>query len=182
MIPTEWYTMNMNLKIYKHRNYAVEPSYGTEQAACFDLSAAIGYGSAITAYSKSNQHIQILASQEGDINYIDIPGEWRILIPTGWIFDIPEDHSIRVYARSGLSTKNGLNLINCVGIIDADYTDELFVPIYNNTQEKIRIYHGERIAQAELVFNEYRSTFEIVTEAPSKKGNREGGFGSTDKQ
>ena len=52
MIPTEWYTMNMNLKIYKHRNYAVEPSYGTEQAACFDLSAAIGYGSAITAYSK----------------------------------------------------------------------------------------------------------------------------------
>jgi dUTP pyrophosphatase len=171
--------MNMNLKIFKHRHYAIEPTYGTEQAACFDLSSAIGYGSAITAYSKSNQHIQILASQDENLNYIDIPAEWRVLMPTGLIFDIPENHSIRVYARSGLSTKKGLNLINSVGIIDSDYTDELFIPIYNNTQEKIRVYHGERIAQAELVSNGPRVVFGLTEERPDKKGNRQGGFGST---
>jgi dUTP pyrophosphatase len=179
MIPTEWYTMNMNLKIYKHRNYAVEPSYGTEQAACFDLSAAIGYGSAVLSYSKTNQKIEILASQENDKNYIDIPSEWRILVPTGLIFDIPENHYVRLYARSGLSTKQGLNLINSVGIIDADYINEVFIPIYNNSQEKIRIYSGDRIAQAEMVQCEPRVNFSYIDERPRAKGDRSGGFGST---
>jgi dUTP pyrophosphatase len=171
--------MNMNLKIFKHRHYAIEPAYGTEQAACFDLSSAIGYGSAILAYSKTNQKLEILASQDDAGNYIEIPSEWRVMVPTGLIFDIPENYYIRIYARSGLSTKSGLNLINSVGIIDADYTNEVFIPLYNNSQEKIRIYSGERIAQAEMVACEPRVNFSYIDERPQLKGDRKGGFGST---
>ena len=111
-------------------------------------------------------------------NYIDIPSEWRVLIPTGLIFDIPENHSVRVYPRSGLSSKRGLNLINCVGIIDEDYVEEVFVPVYNNSQEKLRIFNGDRIAQAVLVFNQ-RAIINYTNERPSRKSDRDGGFGST---
>lgn len=172
----------MNFNIYKNRTYAIEipePKYGSEQAACFDLSAAIGYGTAITAYTKTNQKLDILASQENDKNYVDIPSEWRVLIPTGLIFDIPENHMMKVYPRSGLSTKFGLNLINSVGIIDSDYTNELFIPIYNNSQEKVRVFHGDRIAQGEIVQCGPRVNFSYIDERPQRKGDREGGFGST---
>ena len=92
--------------------------------------------------------------------------------------DIPDNHSVRLFPRSGLSTKKGLNLINCVGIIDSDYTEEVFIPIYNNSQEKIRIYNEDRIAQGEMIFSPQLS-IEYIQERPKQKGNREGGFGST---
>jgi dUTP pyrophosphatase len=111
-------------------------------------------------------------------NFIEIPSEWRVLIPTGLIFDIPISCSIRLYARSGLSTKQGLNLINSVGIIDADYIEEVFIPIYNNSLKKIRIYNGDRITQAEMVFNN-RAILQYIQDKPISKSNRNGGFGST---
>ena len=111
-------------------------------------------------------------------NFIEIPSEWRVLIPTGLIFDIPISCSVRLYARSGLSTKQGLNLINSVGIIDADYIEEVFIPIYNNSLKKIKIYNGDRITQAEMVFNN-RAILQYIQDKPISKSNRNGGFGST---
>jgi dUTP pyrophosphatase len=169
----------MNLKIYKLYEDATYPEYGTSQAACFDLCAYISYQKIIKAYSKNNGLYEIIAAQDHENkNYIDIPAEWRVLIPTGLILDIPQNHSVRVYPRSGLSSKKGLNLINCVGIIDADYVEEIFIPVYNNSQERLRIYSGERIAQAEMIYNQ-RSILEYIYERPEQKGDRTGGFGST---
>lgn len=169
----------MNLKIYKLHDDVTYPSYGSNQAACFDVSAYISFQNIIKAYSKTNGLFEIISSQDIDgRNFIDIPSEWRVLIPTGVVFDIPENYSVRVYPRSGLSSKKGLNLINCVGIIDADYVEEVFIPLYNNSQEKLRIYNGERIAQAEMIYNQ-RPILENIFKRPEKKGNRTGGFGST---
>ena len=169
----------MELKIYKLYENAPNPTYGSNNAACFDLSAFLHYQGTVKAYTKENDLAEMLATQDSDgRTYIDIPGEWRALIPTGLIFDIPCNHSVRIYPRSGLSTKQGLNLINCVGIIDADYTEEIFIPVYNNAQKKIRIYNNDRIAQAEMIFN-YRTILNFTRERPSQKGNRSGGFGST---
>jgi len=50
--------------------------------------------------------------------------------------------------------------------------------LYNNSQEKVRIYHGDRIAQGELAKVE-RPIITYINESPQRKGNREGGFGST---
>lgn len=166
------------LKIYKKKSNVSGVKYGSFNAACFDIAAFITYQSAVKAYTKSNSCVEILASQDDIGSYIDLPPEWRAMIPTGIIMDIPEDHSVRIYPRSGLSTKKGLNLINCVGIIDSDYTEEVFIPLYNNSQEKLRIYNEDRIAQGEMMHSPQIS-IEYIEERPPMKGNRDGGFGST---
>ena len=54
-----------------------------------------------------------------------------MLIPTGLIFDIPKNHYVRLYARSGNAFKKGLVLANSVGIIDSDYVDEVKIMLHN---------------------------------------------------
>ena len=49
------------------------------------------------------------------------PGS-RALIPTGLFTAIPEGYEAQLRPRSGLAIKQGLNLINCVGTIDAKLT------------------------------------------------------------
>lgn len=169
----------MNLKIYKLRDDASDLIYGSDQAACFDIASNFHYQNSFKTFSKDNKQITILGAQDDQgRSYIEIPAEWRMLVPTGLILDIPEHHCVKIYPRSGLSTKKGLNLINCVGIIDPDYVEELMIPVYNNSQERLRIYSGDRIAQGELV-SQHQAKFLYTTERPERKSNRDGGFGST---
>lgn len=46
------------------------------------------------------------------------PGS-RAIIPTGIYTAIPEGYEVQLRPRSGLAIKKGLNLINCIGTIDA---------------------------------------------------------------
>ena len=169
----------MELKIYKINEDSPNLEYGSSQAACFDIAAHFHYQNSFKTFSTDNREITVLGVQnENGKAYVDIPPEWRMLIPTGMILDIPEQHCVKIYPRSGLSTKKGLNLINCVGIIDSDYVEQLFIPVYNNSQERLRIYTGDRIAQGELV-HQPQATITYINERPTQKGNRMGGFGST---
>lgn len=169
----------MELKIYKLKPDAPNPKYGTASAACFDLAAFVHYQSTIKMYTTNNEDIQMLAVEDPNGRaYVEIPGHWRALIPTGLIFDIPNNYCVKVYPRSGISTKQGLNLINCVGIIDSDYVEQVYIPIYNNSQNRIRIYSGDRIAQAELAkIEQVQLNFTEIR--PERKTDRNGGFGST---
>ena len=72
----------------------------------------------------------------------------------------------------------GINLINSVGIVDSDYVLPVFVPVYNNSQNRIKIKNGDRIAQGELV-PVLRANIKITDQRPSQKTDRDGGFGST---
>jgi dUTPase len=66
-------------------------------------------------------------------------------------------------------------------VIDWDYVEQLYISIANNSQAEVRIDHGDRIAQLELVrLPEY--SIELSKERPSAKTDRSGGFGSTGKQ
>lgn len=169
----------MNLKIYKLRDTVPDLTYGSDQAACFDISANFYYQNSFKAFAKDNKQIAILGVQdEQGREFVEIPAEWRMLIPTGLILDIPKNYCVKIYPRSGLSSKKGLNLINCVGIIDSDYVEELMIPVYNNSQERVRIYSGDRIAQGELVV-QHQAEFSYLTERPKRKSDRNGGFGST---
>lgn len=105
------------------------------------------------------------------------PGE-RLLIPTGLIFDIPENHSIRIHARSGLSLKQGLALANAEGVVDSDYVDPTFIMMINNSNAVATIKHGDRIAQGELV-PVLQSEFQEIPTPPKQKTDRQGGLGST---
>jgi len=103
----------------------------------------------------------------------------RVLVPTGIIFDIPDGYSVRIHIRSSIALKLGLNLANGEAVIDSDYVQESFVMLQNTTNHQIEIQKGERIAQAELVWNQ-PVALELV-ERPHQKTNRTGGFGSTGK-
>lgn len=169
----------MELKIYKLNSDASSPKYGTASAACFDLAAYIHYQAAIKAYTTNNEEMTMLAVEDSNGRpYIELPMNWRALIPTGLIFDIPENHCVKVYPRSGISTKQGLNLINCVGVIDSDYVEQVYIPVFNNAQKKMRIYSGDRIAQAEIVKVE-QVQLNFTEVRPERKTDRNGGFGST---
>ena len=48
------------------------------------------------------------------------PGE-RKLIPTGLFVELPPGVEAQVRARSGLSIKHGIGLVNGVGTVDSDY-------------------------------------------------------------
>jgi len=162
---------------YKTTPEAIAPQYGTDQSACFDLCACLVPGNEITGYTRFNEKIWNEREVGKDRTVTIFPRD-RMLIPTGLVFSIPEGFSIRIHPRSGLSLKSGIQLSNCEGVIDSDYTLETFISIINGADIPFKISHGDRIAQAELV-RDIRSQFTEVFEKPTRDSNRSGGFGST---
>ena len=105
-----------------------------------------------------------------------MPGERR-LVPTGLFVELPPGVEAQVRARSGLSVKYGIGLVNGVGTVDSDYRGEWNVPLINFGDQPYTIHDGDRIAQ--VVFARYeRAEFTLVDEiAGSERGA--GGFGHT---
>ena len=101
----------------------------------------------------------------------------RMLIPTGLKMEIPIGYEAQVRPRSGLSIKNGITLINCIGTIDADYRGELKIPLVNLSNEEFTIKNGDRIAQ--MVIMPVVQANIVETDNLSDTERQEGGFGST---
>ena len=105
-----------------------------------------------------------------------MPGE-RKLIPTGLYVELPQGIEAQVRARSGLSIKHGIGLVNGVGTVDSDYRGEWNVPLINFSDELYTINDGDRIAQ--VVFSRYeRASYESV-EKINETERGDGGFGHT---
>ena len=170
---TAEYIMN-RLNIYKTHQGVKLPTFATKGSACFDLAfqdaGAVAYKgfNAFNAPFTRNIH-------EGRI--VIMPGD-RVLVPTGYIFDIPVGYSVRIHARSGLSLKAGLVLANAEAVIDCDYVEETFIMLLNISENQQFITSGDRIAQAELVKSEEYVLWETPVR-PFKKTDRVGGLGST---
>ena len=168
------------LKYFKLHDDAKDPKFATDGSACFDICAYIH--KPVTVHKMENYKEQIHPEriQWSDIEEltIEIAPADRILIPTGLVFDIPEGYSIRIHPRSSISLKKGLSLTNGEGIIDSDYYHETFIMFTNTSADEVRITHGERIAQGELVQKE-NYILEETLRQPEQTTQRVGGFGST---
>ena len=104
------------------------------------------------------------------------PGKRR-LIPTGLFVELPEGVEAQVRARSGLSIKHGIGLVNGVATVDSDYRGEWNVPLINWGQEEYTIHNGDRIAQ--VVFSRYiQARFEAADSIDDTERGA-GGFGHT---
>ena len=100
-----------------------------------------------------------------------------VKIGTGFAFEPPEGYAGFIFARSGLSTKQGLRPANCVGLCDNSYQGEYIVALHNDTDSPKTIHHGDRIAQL-LFFPIEKVT--LVEKQSFKLSNRgQDGFGST---
>lgn len=154
------------------------PTWGTSNSACFDIHAHLHFTQEIISFLTSNEKFKITCCSETEgKRYIELTPGSRTLVPTGLILDIPRGHSVRIHARSGLALKQGLVLANAEGIIDEDYTDELFIMLTNISMHTQRIYNQDRIAQGELI-SRLDCKLEKRYTAP-KQTERTGGFGST---
>ena len=111
------------------------------------------------------------------------PQEAAVLIPSGIALHMDSSELCAVILpRSGLGHKKGLVLGNSVGLIDADYTAQCFISVWNrnpaSSNASITIQPGERIAQM-MFLPVVRPAFTVVEafSATSQRGS--GGFGST---
>ena len=155
--------MKQTIKIKPIHPAAQVPRYATEGAACFDIHAIVEAPLGIAGEDSASVAIA--------------PGNAAV-IRTGLTFEIPDGWVLKVYSRSGHGFKDGVRLVNAVGIIDADYRGELKVGLHNDHRSKrFTVRHGDRIAQAML---EPAPQHEIVVvDELSSTERGAGGFGST---
>jgi dUTP pyrophosphatase len=177
----------MKLKYFKMNEDVTTPKFATEGSACFDICAYIKEDMEISVYDMSNRkhkrkpewYNKEHGPKLGPLVIRLSPAE-RVLVPTGIIFNIPENHSVRLHTRSSISLKLGLTMPNGEGIIDSDYYHQTFVMLHNASADEVIIKHGDKIAQAELIPNlDY--CIEETIDVPEQKTTRVGGFGSTGK-
>ena len=144
----------MKINIKKLTETAILPERGSAYAAGYDLFADL------------EESIEIQ------------PHETK-MIGTGLAMEIPKGYFGGVFARSGLSAKEGLRPANCVGVVDADYRGEVKVALHNDGEVVREIKPGQKIAQLVVVpflsveFDEVKELSETVRGV--------GGFGSTGK-
>jgi dUTP pyrophosphatase len=104
------------------------------------------------------------------------PGE-VVAVPTGLKFEIPVGTGLHILPRSGLG-KRKIMIANSPGLLDSDYQGELFILVYNTSEDLFTVHDGDRIAQLELVKLE-RMAFVTVDSFDTVTVRGEGGFGST---
>ena len=119
---------DLSVKITKLKENAILPAYQTEHAAGMDLHACL------------------------DTPVTVRPME-RINIPTGLSIELPPGYESQIRARSGLSIKYGMTMVNGVGTIDGDYRGEYGVLMINLGSEPFVIEPDMRVAQ--LVIAKY---------------------------
>ncbi|MBB3592814.1 dUTP pyrophosphatase [Rhizobium sp. BK529] len=130
------------------------PAYETRGAAGIDLRAAI----------------------DEDKPLVLSPGK-RALVPTGFVFEIPEGFEGQVRPRSGLAAKNGVTCLNAPGTVDSDYRGEVKVILINHGEEEFTITRGMRIAQMVIAPFIQARIAEVSETTETARGA--GGFGST---
>ena len=166
----------MKVQIYNN-SHNVNPKYESRQSAGMDIRAdfsRISPDNPIKIYGDGGI---IFAGEGHSLTMLRLEPNSRAIIPTGIYTSIPEGYEIQLRPRSGLAIKKGLNLINCVGTIDADYRNEWGIPVVNQGFETIWIEDGERIAQAilnkveHIEWEDARSITDLTGE------DRGGGFG-----
>ena len=140
----------MNIK--KLKENAIIPTYGSEYAAGADLYACT----------------------DGPIT---IKPQETAFIGTGIAMEIPMGYAGLIYARSGLSCKQGLAPANKVGVVDADYRGEITVALYNHSKDEKTVEPGDRIAQMVVAPFLHVDFNEVDELSATVRGI--GGFGST---
>lgn len=100
-----------------------------------------------------------------------------VMVHTGVAVAIPSGYFGGVYARSGLSAKEGLRPANCTGVIDSDYRGEIMVALHNDGTQVRNIKPGQKVAQ--LIIQKYEPAEFVVCEELSDTDRGSGGFGST---
>lgn len=104
-----------------------------------------------------------------------IPPKQRKTVKTGIALEMPERMAGLIWPRSGLSVKNGIDVL--AGVIDSGYRGEIMVCLYNTSDEIVSINCGDRIAQ--IIFQEVPRVMMFNQEELGASQRGDNGFGSS---
>jgi len=145
------------------------PTRATDHSACYDVYADLD--------DRTVMMFKVGKRTQQSNGYLEIyPGD-RVIVPTGLKMCCDPGWKIELAPRSGNAIKKGLTLINCTGIIDADYRDEVGILLVNTGLEIVTVRDGERLAQLSLERVNYFDM--VVGTLPETNSNRNGGMGHT---
>lgn len=150
---TEISFQSQTIEVQKIHDDAIYPSYNYPTDSGFDL------------YS---------------VEEVVLPPFGRAAIATGIKLGFNEGYEIQVRPKSGLALNQGLTVLNTPGTVDAGYTGEIKVIVFNINPTEFKITKGMKIAQAVLcpVKNgRYVNLVPVDTIGEKDRGNN--GFGST---
>ncbi len=143
------------LRVRRLRPDAVLPARATPGSAGYDLCACLD---------------EELTVHPGEI----------VKVSTGLAVELSGNgYAAMIYPRSGLASRYGLTLANCVGVVDSDYRGEVCVAMINLGTKAYAIQSGERIAQLVVTPVALPTVEEVAALSDTVRGT--GGFGSTGK-
>ena len=109
------------------------------------------------------------------IEDLNIAPRQRVTARTGLAVAIPPGFYGRVAPRSGLASKNGLDVL--AGVIDSDYRGEVCVLLYNTGEDAIELPGGSKICQ--LIVEQIITPEATWANELDETARGAGGFGST---
>ena len=110
------------------------------------------------------------------IEAVRLTSKQRALVRTGLAVAIPEGFYGRIAPRSGLATKNGIDVL--AGVIDADYRGEIQCLLYNTGEEAVELPAQTKICQ--LIIEKILTPAVAWADELPETIRGENGFGSTD--
>ena len=142
----------------------------------------------VKIYCESPEYSVPEYAHENEDACMDLRARWierkvdRVICHTGIHIELPENHQLNIYPRSGL-TKTSWYIPNTPGIVDSGYRGEILVvfrPVHGMDREDFPFKEGDRVAQCQVVYTpkvvwNRVSFLEDLTS--SKRGD--GGYGST---
>lgn len=142
-----------NMQVQMTNDFAIFPSYAYPTDSGFDL----------------------FSTEE-----VDLPPFGRALVSTGLKISFNEGIELQIRPKSGLALNQGITVLNTPGTVDAGYTGEIKVIVYNTNNYNFTIPRGMKIAQGVFapVLNGRFVNFETVSDI-GKKDRGDNGFGST---
>ncbi len=109
------------------------------------------------------------------IEEIELAPKQRVMAKTGLAVAIPPGFYGRVAPRSGLASKNGLDVL--AGVIDSDYRGEVCCLLYNTGEDIITLAAGSKICQ--LIIEQIITPEAAWATDLDETARGAGGFGST---
>lgn len=142
-----------NVDVQLVNNLAVLPKYAYPSDSGFDL------------YSTEEIHL---------------PPFGRALVPTGLKVSFEEGVELQIRPKSGLAINQGITVLNTPGTVDAGYTGEIKVIVFNTNNHDFTITKGMKVAQGVFapVVNGRLINFRTVSQVEEKERG-DNGFGST---
>lgn len=153
-IDSAMYQVHVGIKFLAHGEGLNLPRYESEEAAGFDLAAAVS-----------------------DDAPIDLSSGETALVPTGIAIELPAGYEAQIRPRSGLALKHAVTVLNTPGTVDADYRGEIGIILINHGIKLFRIKRGDRIAQMVIKPIVQAKLFVVTKLNQTQRGS--GGFGST---